>query len=70
MLIIHFSDLALNKVAAQSSIKHNGFASRAVDGDLNFQWEKGSCTLTNEEVDPWWRVDLGREFIVTGNKLF
>ena len=21
---------------------------------------------TNEEQDPWWRVDLGKEYIVTG----
>ena len=62
-----FLDLALDKVASQSSIAHNGFPSRAVDGNYNFIWEKGSCTLTNDEQDPWWRVDLGREFIVTGD---
>ncbi|XP_047124114.1 uncharacterized protein LOC101237974 isoform X1 [Hydra vulgaris] len=61
----HWPDLALNKIAVQSSTNRNGFADRAVDGDFNFQWEKGSCTLTNEEVDPWWRVDLGNEYIVT-----
>ena len=64
---ILFPDLALDKVASQSSIAHNGFPSRAVDGNYNFIWEKGSCILTNDEQDPWWRVDLGREFIVTGD---
>ncbi|XP_066934153.1 uncharacterized protein [Clytia hemisphaerica] len=58
-------DIAVNKIASQSSIKHNGFPSRAVDGNFNFQWEKGSCMHTNEERDPWWRVDLGKEYIVT-----
>ena len=63
-------DIAVNKIASQSSIKHNGFPSRAVDGNFNFQWEKGSCMHTNEEQDPWWRVDLGREYIITGNISF
>uniref|UniRef100_A0A7M5WWB1 Hemicentin-1 n=2 Tax=Clytia hemisphaerica TaxID=252671 RepID=A0A7M5WWB1_9CNID len=58
-------NLAYRKAASQSSIKHNGFPSRAVDGNFNFQWEKGSCMHTNEERDPWWRVDLGKEYIVT-----
>lgn len=62
--------MALNKIASQSSIQHNGFPSRAVDGDFNFQWEKGSCTHTKEEMNPWWRVDLGREYIVTGKDNF
>ena len=35
-----FLDLALDKVASQSSIAHNGFPSRAVDGNYNFIWEK------------------------------
>ena len=23
---------------------------------------------TNKEQDPWWRVDLGKEYIITGKK--
>jgi len=61
-------DVALRKTASQSSIKHNGFPSRAVDGNFNFQWEKGSCMHTHEEQDPWWRVDLGKEYMVTGKR--
>ena len=59
-------DLALEKTTEQSSTSHNGFSNRAVDGDYSIQWDKGSCTHTRDEVDPWWRVDLGKEYIVTG----
>ncbi len=62
-----FSDIALGKTAVQSSTKHNGFASRAVDGNYKFHWSDKSCTHTDNERDPWWRVDLGKEYIVTGN---
>ncbi|XP_065060118.1 uncharacterized protein LOC135687479 [Rhopilema esculentum] len=58
-------DLALHKTAVQSSTAHDGFASRAVDGNYKFHWSDKSCTHTNDEVDPWWRVDLGKEYIIT-----
>ena len=63
-------DVALHKSAVQSSTDHNGFASRAVDGNYKFSWKDGSCTHTKNERNPWWRVDLGREYIVTGIPLF
>ena len=63
-----FQDIALHKAAVQSSTKHNGFASRGVDGNFKFHWSDKSCTHTDNEMDPWWRVDLGREYIVTGIK--
>ena len=69
LLTAYILDIAYRKTASQSSIKHNGFPSRAVDGNFNFQWEKGSCMHTNEEQDPWWRVDLGKEYMVTGKEL-
>ena len=54
----------------QSSTAHDGFASRAVDGNYKFHWSDKSCTHTNDEVDPWWRVDLGKEYIITGGQNF
>ncbi len=56
----------MKKTAVQSSTNHNGFASRAVDGDFTYTWAGKSCTHTKDENDPWWRVDLGKETIVTG----
>ena len=37
----------------------------AVDGDMSNVPSAGSCSITDLEVDPWWRVDLQREHIVT-----
>uniref|UniRef100_A0A3B4ZBK6 Si:ch211-215k15.4 n=1 Tax=Stegastes partitus TaxID=144197 RepID=A0A3B4ZBK6_9TELE len=36
-----------------------GAAANAVDGNRNARFQSGSCTQTEEESDPWWRVDLG-----------
>ncbi|XP_026011122.1 uncharacterized protein LOC113014027 [Astatotilapia calliptera] len=35
-----------------------GIAGKAVDGNRDANYQSGSCTLTNAESDPWWRVDL------------
>lgn len=60
------ADLAFKKSSAQSSTAYNGFSSRALDELLNPYYDRHSCTHTNTEQNPWWRVDLGREYIVTG----
>jgi hypothetical protein len=51
--------LALNKPTKQSS-QFNVFASdKAVDGNINGDLNNGlSCTHTNNDVNPWWAVDL------------
>lgn len=30
-----------------------------MDGNHNGIWDNGSCTHTDCETEPWWRVDLG-----------
>jgi len=37
----------------------------AVDGNMTTVPYAGSCSITALEVDPWWRVDLQSEHIVT-----
>jgi len=37
----------------------------AVDGNMSSIPSMGSCSMTALEVDPWWRVDLQSEYIVT-----
>lgn len=61
-----FSDLAFKKKTEQSSTINNGFSSRAVDENYSIYFNQKSCTHTKRERNPWWRVDLGREYIVTG----
>ena len=59
------TNIALGKVAVQSSVCcGNAFASRAVDGNTEGNYNHGSVTHTNNEDQPYWRVDLGRSCVV------
>jgi len=54
-------NVALKKKTVQSSTDHGGSSSRAVDGNTNGDWSKGSITHTAEGMtDPAWEVDLGK----------
>ncbi|GIW40887.1 MAG: hypothetical protein KatS3mg076_1464 [Candidatus Binatia bacterium] len=53
------TNLALGKVARQSSTIEGAVASRAVDGNESGMWWDGSVTHTAWEAEPWWEVDLG-----------
>lgn len=58
--------MALNKGAYQSSQNGPlGAAGNAVDGNRDTRFGSGSCTLTNEETDPWWSVDLQSAYSIT-----
>ncbi|XP_005748015.1 uncharacterized protein LOC102212765 [Pundamilia nyererei] len=58
-------NLALKKTAVQSSNGDNiGLAFKAVDGNRDENYQKWSCTLTLQQSDPWWRVDLGRVYTI------
>ncbi|XP_031555380.1 uncharacterized protein LOC116292243, partial [Actinia tenebrosa] len=37
----------------------------AVNGDMSFTLREGSCSHTSHSKDPWWKVDLGAEHIIT-----
>lgn len=53
--------MALNRPAIQSSEKNAADAGRAVDGNRD-PAESSTCTLTQSESGPWWRVDLQDEY--------
>ncbi|XP_067282030.1 fucolectin-like [Pseudorasbora parva] len=54
-------NLALKATAVQSSpVQHN--AKNAVDGNRNSVLASDSCSQTEEEMSPWWRVDLGKTY--------
>ena len=57
-------NLALNGIATQSSSNYGGIASRAIDGNTDGTWSKGSVTHTNKNLgySQWWQVDLGKSF--------
>ena len=43
-------------------------SSKAVDGNSNTDYSKGSCAHTGRANNPWWRVDLGR--VETVNQVY
>jgi len=63
-------NLALGKQASQSSQISNGDASNAINGILPqdsrlTKTETGSITYTDIENDPWWEVNLEREYSIS-----
>ncbi|XP_073678319.1 uncharacterized protein [Garra rufa] len=63
-------NLALYGRATQSDLVGNpwgahGHASNAIDGNRDANYEHGSCTSTKLQNDPWWRLDLLDEYVVT-----
>ncbi|XP_053916644.1 uncharacterized protein LOC104063070 [Cuculus canorus] len=58
-------NVARGRAVAQSSVLNAiSFAANAVDGNHDANWVHGSCALTAEELEPWWRVDLGHRHAV------
>ncbi|XP_070574606.1 uncharacterized protein [Ptychodera flava] len=63
------TNMALGKHAEQSSSSlqygPQVVAASAVDGNTNADFHQGdSCTHTSFEFEPWWKVDLGDEYVV------
>lgn len=63
-------NLALKKSVRQSSTGFGGDAQRAVDGDTNGDFNRGSVSHTAQEKEPWWEVDLGRMEDITEIRLW
>ena len=59
------TDLALSKVASQSSTIFGGDASRAVDGNSSGDFSAASVSHTNADAYAWWQVDLGASATVS-----
>jgi len=57
------------KSTKQSSTHTGGVSSRAVDGNRNSNYSHLSCTKTNRDQNPWWRVDLGGRHVVGNVKV-
>ena len=63
MFAAKFENVALNRPTEQSSTlgQYYGKSAHAVDGNSNNRIYGASCTRTNNEANPWWRVDLEQE---------
>ena len=60
LLTFFQENLAYGKQTNQSSTDQGGVSGRGVDGDSTTGFSQGSCTLTTQENNPWWIVDLGQ----------
>jgi len=61
---------ALHGVATQSSTAFGADARRAIDGNENGNWPASSVTHTNQEVDPFWQIDLGASYYIDEIRIF
>lgn len=62
-------NLALQGKATQSSLYAFGIAYNAIDGNNDSKWEDGSCSHTNNDISPWWRLDLRKTHKVFSVKI-
>ncbi len=59
------ANVARGGKAAQTNTSNNGDAARAIDGNTDPQYGRNGQTHTQENIaNPWWEVDLGREYEV------
>uniref|UniRef100_A0A8C7J376 Fucolectin tachylectin-4 pentraxin-1 domain-containing protein n=2 Tax=Oncorhynchus kisutch TaxID=8019 RepID=A0A8C7J376_ONCKI len=58
-------NVALKGVATQSSLYGDGQANNVIDGNRESNYHKISCTHTEQETNPWWRVDRSSRSRVT-----
>ncbi|XP_078666825.1 fucolectin-like isoform X2 [Branchiostoma floridae x Branchiostoma belcheri] len=68
--VITGQNKAENRPATQSSTALGGVASRAVDGNRFSRFSGNSCTHTQTESNPWWRVDLGSSQCVAWVRIY
>uniref|UniRef100_A0A667XQ03 Si:ch211-215k15.4 n=1 Tax=Myripristis murdjan TaxID=586833 RepID=A0A667XQ03_9TELE len=58
-------NVALQGKATQSSTHSFGVPYNAIDGNRDSTWEHASCSHTQAQLNPWWRLDL-----ITTHKVF
>ncbi|XP_069510554.1 pentraxin fusion protein-like isoform X2 [Ambystoma mexicanum] len=59
-------NVARNGTASQSSTYDKlGAAANAIDGSSVTNYLKGACSHTDLDIEPWWMVDLGANYIIS-----
>jgi hypothetical protein len=64
------TNLALGKAARQSSTFEANGANRAVDGNTDGNKGDGSVSHTQADKQPYWEVDLGKNFLIDEVKIY
>ncbi|XP_050932137.1 uncharacterized protein LOC108889124 isoform X10 [Lates calcarifer] len=54
----NIANIARGGQVTQSSLYGNAVPERAIDGNHASMWSAGSCTHTQNDHKPWWRLDL------------
>lgn len=55
-------NIAKGGIATGSSQYRIASSDKAIDGNSDTNWNRGSCSSTNTENVPWWRLDLLRPY--------
>jgi hypothetical protein len=63
-------NISLSKPTTQSTTSHGGVSSRAVDGNTDGSWKRGSVTHTRESTDPYWEVNLEDIYTIDTIKVY
>ena len=58
--LLYLANVAFERIARMSSEAVIGTLANSVDGDTD------TCVATMMEANPWWMVDLGAEYTVSG----
>lgn len=54
------TNIAKGGIATQSSQWGEHAAEKAIDGNDDAKWSDGSCSISQQSINPWWRLDLLR----------
>lgn len=57
-------NVAAGKAPLQSSVREGGIPQKAVDGSTAEGFSSGTCSMTNQEPNPWWYVNLLEPYLV------
>ena len=57
-------NIAIGKPTSQSSTLSTSYSSLAVDGKTDGDFRRGSCSHTDTDDQPWFRLDLERSTTV------
>ncbi|XP_015226546.1 PREDICTED: fucolectin-like [Cyprinodon variegatus] len=60
VLIKPGENMAIYGKASQSTVYPGAIANNAIDGNREARFDLGSCSATNNDFNPWWRLDLGK----------
>ncbi|MCB4746363.1 MAG: ricin-type beta-trefoil lectin domain protein [Sulfurovum sp.] len=70
---LNLTNIAFNKPTQQSSTHHHDFhpsSMKAVDGNIDGNFNAKSTTHTNRDNHAWWQVDLQRHYTIDKIKIY